>query len=401
MQLQLYSKFLLLIVGFTNVDAFVVTRNPNLCRKSRALFSIEQHNDLEISAPPTPTSTTKKTLGLVTFDLDDTLYPIDIVMDEANEEFARAMERFGYEGIQPSDIIEVGKTIRNEMSPEEAGLLSFTELRKLAIRRLMEDVAFNRKLKDMAEDFSTSVDNLSKIVVEPARRWAAQSVSTSIVDAALTAWEMGRHHASERHLYPEVIDALKEIKEKHPDVIIGAVTDGKANPLLMTFTLMNYFDFCTSWEDDQGARTKFFKELDNVEGNAELTWIYKAALEKGNEMTASCASMSGTDVKEIGRDSIWIHVGDDLAYDVGGAASCGAKTVYVELNKEKYGQTARFRFEDTDEDSQPSWSTSSKRQLDKRVILNEAARGLVNKSVNFLYRLPEAVDEILEEINKE
>ena len=211
---------------------------------------------------------------------------------------------------------------------------------------------------------------------------------------------MERHHASERHLYPEVIDVLRQIKEQHPNVIIGAVTDGKANPMLMTFTLMGYFDFCMSWEDDQGARTNFFKELDSVEGNAELSWIYKAALEKANVMARENAQMKGKEPLEIGKDALWIHVGDDLAYDVGGAAPCGAKTIYVELDEEKYGQTARLRFENTDEENQPDWSTSSKKELDKRVIMNEAAKSLVDKKIAFLTRLPDAVNEIVEKANK-
>lgn len=399
------SLLTLAIVGLVNIEAFNIPSKSfsksihyTTSTTSSRILATRAENDIE-SIQTTPTN--QKTVGLITFDLDDTLFPIGVVIDEANKAFARAMERFGYEGIKPSEITEVGKIIREELPPIEAAALSHTEIRSLAIRRVMEEITFQRKLVEIAEDFSTDVENLNKIIVQSAQRWAAQSVSPSTVDAVLTAWEMERHHASERHLYPEVIDVLKEIKEKHPDVIIGAVTDGKANPLLMTFTLMSYFDFCMSWEDDQGARANFFKELDNVEGNAELTWIYKAALEKANERVQVNANMIGADVKEIGHDSIWIHVGDDLAYDVGGAASCGAKTVYVELNKEKYGQTARFRFENTDDDSQPSWSTSSKRQLDKRMILNEAARSLVDKTINFLTRLPEAVDEILEEANKE
>ena len=95
---------------------------------------------------------------------------------------------------------------------------------------------------------------------------------------------MERHHSAERHLYPEVIDVLKQIKEEHPNVIIGAVTDGKANPMLMTFTLAPYFDFCLSWEDDQAGRTQFFKELKSTGSDAELKWIYEAARDKYKEL---------------------------------------------------------------------------------------------------------------------
>jgi FMN phosphatase YigB (HAD superfamily) len=206
----------------------------------------------------------------------------------------------------------------------------------------------------------------------------------------MNAWEMERHHAAERHLYQEVMDVLSQIKKEHPGVIIGAVTDGKANPAFMTFTLAKHFDFCVSWEDDQGARRKFFKELANVEGNAELKWIYKAALDKYQELaSANAALKKGADEDP---NKVWIHVGDDLAYDVGGAASCGAKTILVEL-ADKYGQTARHRFDDTKE--QPSWSVTTKEELKKRFVMNEAAREFVNAKISFLTRLPEAIDDIL------
>ena len=81
---------------------------------------------------------------------------------------------------------------------------------------------------------------------------------------------MERHHAQERHLYPEVMDVLAQIKKEHPHVIIGAVTDGKANPRLMTFTLAKYFDFCMSWEDDQAGREKFFMELGDTESGKNI-----------------------------------------------------------------------------------------------------------------------------------
>jgi hypothetical protein len=56
--------------------------------------------------------------------------------------------------------------------------------------------------------------------------------------------------------------------------------------------------------------------------------------------------------------ALWVHVGDDLAYDVGGSAQCGAKTVYVEL-ADKYGQTVRHGFDPTSYKKSPSWSMSS------------------------------------------
>ena len=342
---------------------------------------------------------TKPTLGLLTFDLDDTLYPVAPVIDEANTAFARAMARFGYTGIQPIDIVNTGKKIREEMDPQEAAILTHTQIRELAIRREMEQFMLKRKLQETADDWATPVSDLGDIIVKNAKKWAKTSVSPSIVNAVLTAWEMERHHAAERHLYPELMDILQEIKQEHPGVIIGAVTDGRANPMFMTFTLQKYFDFCMSWEDDQGARSQFFKELGSVEGDAELSWIYNAAYDKYLELSSTAAAIdaAAADAKKIlpkpsKGNPVWIHIGDDLAYDVGGSAACGAKTIYMELN-DKYGQTARHRFEGNQ--VQPTWSTSLQQELDSRRVMNELAKEHVDQKVAFLSQLPEAINKIL------
>lgn len=234
------------------------------------------------------------------------------------------------------------------------------------------------------------------------RRWSKAAVPASVVNAVYTAWEMERYHAAERLLYPEVLDVLTQIKEEHPNVIIGAVTDGKANPLLMTFTLAPFFDFCLSWEDDQGKRSQFFKELSSVEGNADMSWIYEAAKEKYRVLSDSAATMKAAASGEIGElldpldfeNAIWIHVGDDLAYDVGGSAACGAKTVLVDL-VDKYGQTAKKRFF-TDLEL-PAWSTSSREELAKHQGMNEAAEKLLDIRIDRLTRLPDAINKILEQ----
>jgi len=355
---------------------------------------------------------TKANVCLLTFDLDDTLYPIAPVLDEANAAFSRAVKKFGYDQVQPGDIVQMAKTIREELAgkdPQAAAALTFTESRKLAIRRVMENITFERKLEAVADDWATPVADLSPIVVQNARKWASIEITDLVVQAVYNAWEMERHHSAERHIYPELIEVMNQIKQDHPNVIIGAVTDGKANPLFMTFTIAPYFDFCMSWEDDQAGRTQFFKELNEVEGNAEVKWIYEAALEKYRELaSAKNAIMMAKDSGEVqdeepftdenletfpNEDNLWIHVGDDLAYDVGGSAACGAKTVLVELADE-YQQTARQRFDDIDKD-QPDWSTSSKRELQKRRQMNEAAKSLINVKISYLSRLPEAINDIV------
>jgi len=350
-----------------------------------------------------------KSLGLLTFDLDDTLYPIAQIVEDANAAFVTAMERFGFEGVDAFDIVNTGKEVREELhaiDPEKAAGLTHTEKREMAIRREMERIIFARKLQQCADDWATPVESLSDVVRKPAEQWAKGAVSESVVQQVLTAWEMERHHSAERHIFPGVIDALKKVKEEHPDVIIGAVTDGKADPQLMTFTLAPYFDFCMSWEDEQGSRQKFFRDLNDVESTPELTWIYDAGRHKYAILKEAQCAINAAKTTTNGEESniapkvwpdsyddlVWIHVGDDLAFDVGGSAACGAKTVLVELPK-SLGQTAPFRFDTSIE--QPFWATTSKSELEERIRMNEAARELVTTEINTLERLPIAINQIL------
>jgi len=398
--MQLHYSITLLVLSVTGTSyGFTVPASKVISSRRTSLHSAtEETTDKTEETTPTPQPpTTKKTLGLLTFDLDDTLYPVAPVINEANEAFVKAMKNFGFDGIERDDIIDTARKMRAEIAltdPKRAAALSHTEIRLMAIRRQMETKIFLRSLEDIAADECIPVSQLSSIILNNAKIWAAKKVSSSVVQAVYNAWEMERHHASERHLYPEVIDVFEQIKKDHPNVIIGAVTDGKANPRLMTFTLAKYFDFCTSWEDDQAGREKFFKELDDTDSDSDLKWIYEMARERATDLASlnAAARKNKNDIK----DNVWIHVGDDLAYDVGGSAACGAKTILMEL-AEKYEQTARHRFDNIDEQSSTSWSTVLPRELEKHKKMNDDAKKYVNKRIAFITALPETINEILEE----
>ena len=376
----------------------VSSSTPQLISTSTRLSSTSS-TTTEEQTPTTSEPKKTKKLTLLTFDLDDTLYPVATILDEANSAFARIMKNFGYDNIVPFQIVATAKAIRERMAvtdPEKSACLTHTEIRRLAIREEMEKLVYQRKLEACAEDWATQVSSLSPLVVQNAKTWAHTAVSPSVVEAVLNAWEMERHHAAERHLYPEVIDTFMQIKEEHPNVIIGAVTDGKANPLLMTFTLAKHFDFCINWEDDQAGRKKFFQDLGNVEKDADLRWIYNLTKEKGEEMMKAGAMIRGEEYPDEGVEGVWIHVGDDLALDVGGSATCGAKTIWAELDDKRYGQTARHRFEQ-DQEKQPNWSYTPLKELEKRKIMNDEAMALVDQKVAFISHIPEAINNILEE----
>ena len=322
---------------------------------------------------------------------DDSLYPIEPVLNDANKVFVDMMAKYGY-NLGINDIVEAGKKIREEAGPIAGTAMSHTEVRMEAIRREMERKMLEKKLQECAEDWATEVESLTAPLRHSAEAWAKSAVSESVVESIYLAWERERHQSAERNLYPEVVEALQKIKADHPNVIVGAVTDGKANPMLMVFSLAPYFDFCMSWEDDANGRADFFKELGNVDGNFDLQWIYTAAYEKYKDIADTNREMR----KELGEDSeseeepVWIHIGDDLAYDVGGSASCGAKTIILDLDDE-YGQTAKKRFDG----EMPLWNTAGPEEIVNRRVMNDAAERVVDKRVNRMSMLPESINEIL------
>lgn len=152
----------------SRVDAFLVN-NPRSHSLARVGSTIAAGTKAKAIATTQLFTKKKKTLGLLTFDLDDSLYPIAPVLEEANKAFARAMEGFGFLGIQPSDIVETSRQIREE-DPKKFVMMTHTEIRKLAIRREMEKVILQRKLQETADDWATPVSDLSPIVVNFAKK---------------------------------------------------------------------------------------------------------------------------------------------------------------------------------------------------------------------------------------
>lgn len=150
---------LFLSLVLTAVDAFVVTTKPTRSAGSRTVVMRR--------------ASERQTLGLLTFDLDDTLYPIDTVEQAANEAFVTAMTKFGYAGTAPDDIVQAAKDIRAETNlrdPKTAAALTHGQVRELAIRREMERITVQRKLQSCADDWATPVESLSPLVVANAKK---------------------------------------------------------------------------------------------------------------------------------------------------------------------------------------------------------------------------------------
>ena len=90
------------------------------------------------------------------------------------------MSNFGYVDIQPSDIVEAGKQIRQAVA-EEGGAASsddplkpdtvnHKEIRLAAIRKEMEQFILKTKLKQTAADWATDVEDLTSPVRKSAEK---------------------------------------------------------------------------------------------------------------------------------------------------------------------------------------------------------------------------------------
>ena len=227
--LRSYSGGWVVDAGLEEDDAHAVRRRRRISRRLPLpgiirgdhhlvlLRSTSTEGGTETSSPSSPSSPSttnesqkekkkkgkKKRLGLVTFDLDDTLYPIAPVLDEANAAFSAAMSNFGYVDIRPSDIVETGKEIRANLatggddnddgsssetgganqsssssSSSPAGVpdplrprtVNHKEIRMAAIRKEMERFILNTKLRQTAADWATEVDSLTSPVRKSAEK---------------------------------------------------------------------------------------------------------------------------------------------------------------------------------------------------------------------------------------
>ena len=279
-----------------------------------------------------------KELHLLTFDLDDTIFPITPVVSDANVAQLNTLQsKFGYTKACNQQIIAASKQIRTELRETNTSI-TYTELRKLSIKREIERVS----------GVSLSI------------------IDTSIIDYTFNAWLAERHASADRNLYPQTIHALQTIRQQYPNCIIGAITNGRGNPLDMP-SIATFFDFCVSGEDDG-----VFPQRKPEKG------IYEAALRTYNDLQQGRIQEEDSTTTTFN----WIHVGDDLANDVGASAACGAKAVW-------------FKMDDEDDGEIPMWSTATKEEREKREALDQLAKEHVSASMCSLKELPDAIVQVL------
>ena len=155
-----------------------------------------------------PASGSLSSLRLISFDLDDTLWPTGPVVQAANGALASAV------GTTPEELQSRLKMARTGANPPP----SYSEARTIAI-----------------ECWLIERDGPS-----PSRRAEAEHFFQS--------WLAARHTAAEDLLFDGAAEAVAAVRAQHPEAIIAAITNGRGDPLAMP-ALRKHFDFTVSAED--------------------------------------------------------------------------------------------------------------------------------------------------------
>jgi len=302
-------------------------------------------------------------LGFLTFDLDDTLFPTSETVRDANDAQIRHMNSriLSTSSSSPADLITVPgflqttREIRLHLDSSSTPV-TYTTLRKMAIRQ-----EFVKRMDDASSSKSLEFD------LEAA------------VEQAFDVWLEERHNAAERHIFPDAVSSLQRLKERYPDVCIAAITNGRGDPLQMTDTLGQFFDFTVSGEDDG-----VFPDRKPHRG------IYDVARKRYQELFPHHHN-------DESMPRIWCHVGDCLANDVGASADCGAYAVwyYPDGGEEALATAAAAARSQPQGNEQPSYSTASKKDIAKRKQLADQAEGKVATRISSLSELEFAIEELL------
>jgi len=298
---------------------------------------------------------------LLTFDLDDTLFPIGPVVQEANDAMYAMMDKLGVLGVTEDEYMSTTKAIRQSLTYP----ITYSELRKRAIATFVAAAASSSSSSSSNNNNNNEIDDY-------------------VVQEIFDAWVNERHLAAERYLFEGVKESLQKLTTLYENgqddddsisttttstICIGAITNGRGNPLCMTNTLSSIFDFCVSGEDDG-----VFPARKPHEG------IYQAALDIYHS-SDKCIDPT---------NYIWIHVGDCLGNDVGASADCGAYAVWVSGPQDDESSSV--------DDGKQKWSTATPGELQVRAELAQAAKKKASATIRTVAELPNAVLQILDQV---
>jgi FMN phosphatase YigB (HAD superfamily) len=285
----------------------------------------------------------RPTLGLLTFDLDDTLFPINETVMNANVcqmEYLNQILLSMNVRLSPHLTVQDFQRTMTTMQTTLSKPCTYTELRKWTIRNLLLETGY----------FNTT----SRLIDVD-----------KVVDDAFSVWLQERHLAAERYIFVDAVTTLRTLQEQYPDICIAAITNGRGNPLYMTNTLAPYFDFCLSGEDD-----------DVFPHRKPSSKIYEIAIQRYKHLYPHHNVVS---------QKLWCHVGDCLVNDVGGSAACGALAVWYCPDESYHVNKLNWTISDAESQERPRLNTSDTLRTPK-----------IATRISNLTQLPLAIRELIQ-----
>jgi FMN phosphatase YigB (HAD superfamily) len=379
---------------------------------------------------------------VVTFDLDNTLFPIREVVQEANAVMLQAMQDAIEEGLELQLQLQEGRKEDCRPNPNNNNDTYNTVTiaqpqHKPCLDRFtahMKDIRqeYRAKAQDREHDHggdggggAISYSELRRLAVVKELEHCLGVAGASVHDVeALShtifeAWLRERHLSAERNLFPHTVEALAELSQLQfqlsrqndiddadgddqnylsvvrPVVVIGAITNGRGCPLAMTQTIQHYFDFTVSGEDSnvfphrKPSRKIFQVALEKANQILQHKQQgYIASNDDNNESSSSTQSQPQHPNNSNTNRMLWVHVGDDLTNDVGAAASCGAHSIWMTpKHLPTLSSTTKNEF----------WSTASPEEVAARqASAKEAiATGQVAAQISCMSELCGAISNLL------
>ena len=249
-------------------------------------------------------------MRVLSFDLDGTLWPTQEVVWAANEKMAAFLNE-RYPGTPSAQDVQTAmKAIRQRRREEaqaagtQAAPVSYTELRKSALELVTAEAGF------------------------------PDAEAAAAAQAAFQVWLDERNAAAGRLLFDGVQDMLADIRRRFPSLLVCAITNGRGDVSKIP-ELAPLFDFSVSGEDahvfpERKPSVKIYHAAVNqalacTRGSGVVLQhgdaVHRPA-EGGEAAAAFEHSLAG-----------WVHVGDDLANDIGPARQLGMRTVLVEVSR--------------------------------------------------------------------
>lgn len=242
---------------------------------------------------PLSSSLSTVPLRVVTFDLDNTLWCTASTIGTA---IAAVNDFWENQSIQPA--------VCTEIIMKELFAANKAKYAPLQAEKATSPCQLTQLRIDAMQHLLTTHHDMS-------REQAAELAKRSFQVMA-----QARHDAIPHHMASKVVETLQTLRCNNRHVLIGAITDGNANPGCVE-ALAPFFDFCVQAENVGVCKpdSRIFEHA--IQHVQQLQSTSSSCIEHGHPISSRENLLAG-----------WVHIGDDWAKDIVGAKEMGMRTIW-------------------------------------------------------------------------